>query len=224
MKQLKKFVPGKMKSCVIPNCSAKGDSVQYFSFPKDLKLLDQWISKLPLLNFTSLNFETAEICADHFGGTRSKRKLRKDAVPEIFPSNEEIDWESCRFCLKKLEERKLPLDDLLKTHYQNIMQEELSLDYQQSFSCLDCSNAIRNSSHIKTKILENQIKLTKMPKSEQIDVKMEIPEFNVVEIPAFSEEKILIKEESEEDTKIFDESGNFSDSEESEEESKKLKW
>lgn len=173
-----------LKRCVIPDCSLEGDFSEFFPFPKDLKFLDQWISKLPLLNISSLNLKSAEICEHHFNpkelkdGLGFQKELLKNAIPEYFPSNEEIDWESCRFCLKKLEGGKLPLDDLIKTHYQNLMQEELNMDFPQSFACEDCFHAIRNSSHIKSKIQENQIKLSnfspKLRNSEFLEIKMEV--------------------------------------------------
>jgi hypothetical protein len=144
------------KRCVIPDCTPTNDSTsQYFHFPKDLSLQEKWLEKIPLLDFTSLNFEESVICERHFNLKKGTRKLSKKTLP-VFPAIEKLYPESCRFCLRKMEGSNLQIDDTIKFHYQNLLQEELSDDFKQTSCCFNCYKAIRNSSLIKNKIQVNQ--------------------------------------------------------------------
>jgi hypothetical protein len=58
-----------VKRCVILailDCSLEDDSSQVFPFPEDLNLLDQWLTKMPLSIFKTLNFNKTAICEHHF--------------------------------------------------------------------------------------------------------------------------------------------------------------
>lgn len=174
-----------VKRCVIPDCSLEGDFSHYFHFPEDSNLLDQWLKKLPLLNFGSLNFKGVVLCERHFNpkevifGQGLIKKLVENSVPEYFPQIEKIDSNnySCRFCLRKLGGKSIIVDDLVKSYYENLVQEELWNDYPQTFSCESCCNAIRNSSFIKTKVQENQIRLMNLAMKERNpEIKEEVPE------------------------------------------------
>lgn len=199
-----------VKRCAIQDCSLEGDYSQFFHFPKDLKLLDQWISKLPLINLMNLDFKEAVLCEYHFNpkelidGPKFNKELVKDAVPEYFPENEVIDRDSCRFCLKKVDGVKLPLDNLIQGHYQNLMQEELSIQSTLTISCGNCYNQIRNSSFIKSKIQGNQNRLQNLPQSEFLEIKMEMynsdeemDNKNFMETAAAKEEQKILRKRKE---------------------------
>lgn len=171
--------------CVVPGCSLEGDFSEYFHFPQDLNLQDRWISRLPLLDFTSLNFKEAVICEHHFNPKEVKdgpgftKKLMENSVPEYIPTHKEINSDSCRFCLDIIEGKKFRLNELIKTHYQSLMQEEMNTCFHQKFSCEKCFIAIRNSAYIKSKIQENQIKLMQIGlPTEFLEIKVETCHFD----------------------------------------------
>jgi hypothetical protein len=184
LSKTKKKLIKMLKRCIIPECSLEGESSQIFPFPKDFCVQDQWMLKIPLLDLSSLNFQEAVICEHHFNpkevtqGPGYKKELSKGALPEYFPGYDDINSDSCRFCLKKLEEDKIPIDQIIKGHYQNLIQEEFNTNIQQIFTCANCYNAIRKSSLIKSKVIENQIKLNSFPQkyvdSEFLEIKMEV--------------------------------------------------
>jgi hypothetical protein len=195
-----------VKRCIIPDCSLEDDISQFFPFPGNPKLLDRWISKMPLLNLTNFNFKDVFICDGHFNQEDfidmpgQSKELRPNAVPENFKTIESVNSECCRFCLQSLKDEKFALDQLLRYHYRNLVQEELSMEFPQKFCCLTCHNAIRNSSHIKTKIQEHQIRLSLLPQKEieleEVNVKVESPEQLDVSNNATSElESSFVKEE-----------------------------
>lgn len=170
-----------VKNCVIPDCLLEDENSQYFHFPESSDLLDQWLSKMPLLNFTSLDFKEALICEYHFykedrNGQETSEfhtELVASAVPEYFPGSYEFHGDCCRFCLKKMDGIGVLIDGSILAHYKNLMQEELSSDNFQSFACENCGDAIRKASVIKTKIRENQLKLDSI---ETVEIKEEFYE------------------------------------------------
>jgi hypothetical protein len=112
-----------VKRCVVQDCSLEGDYSYFFNFPDDSQLLNKWVSRLPILNLTSLNFKEAVICEHHFNpkelkdGLGFSKELANGAVPEYFPGNEEIDANICRFCLRKLGQDKIAIDDITRFVY-----------------------------------------------------------------------------------------------------------
>jgi hypothetical protein len=173
------------KRCVIPDCLLEDKTTQFFYFPiRDPELLDQWIARMPLLNFTQINLKKAVICEYHFSPndlidseSKNKKVLMEMAVPENFPVDEELNVNSCRFCLRNIEGQKHPIDEFSKFYYKNLMQAELKNEFLQ-YSCEDCLSAIRNCSFIKNKIQENQMKLASIPEENKpemdfLEIKME---------------------------------------------------
>jgi hypothetical protein len=159
--------------CIIPECKSNSDDTQLFNFPSDSKMLDRWIQQLPMFNFADIDFSVAKICESHFNqkdifeDIESRKILVKNAVPEYFDSIDEIGIDfSCRFCLNKIEGKKIEIDSLIQTYYKNLMQDDLNENIPLNFSCEDCFNAIRNSSFLRKKILENQNKLASVFEEE----------------------------------------------------------
>lgn len=185
---LKKVLGRMAKTCLIPDCKLVDNFSSTFHFPKELKLLDQWIYRLPVLNFGNLNFKKAVICEHHFNpkdlleGFGFSKELVGNAIPEYFPVSDEIDSNSCRFCLRKIEGEKFEIDELIVAHYKNLVQDEFSSGSQQSHCCESCYSQIRNSSHFKSKIQENQRKFSNIFQKNQaleyLDIKVELPDFD----------------------------------------------
>jgi hypothetical protein len=133
-----------------------------------------------------LNSKEAVICEHHFNpkdlieGLGFNKFLAENAVPEYFPRDQNEESQFCRFCLRNIQGIEMEVDELLLEHYKNLTQEELSADYSQLISCESCYNTIRNSSHYKNKLLENQRQLPELLQMkhppEYLDIKLEIPE------------------------------------------------
>jgi hypothetical protein len=174
---------GVMKRCVISDCTLEGNFSVCFKFPKDSDLVEKWISRLPLLDYSKINFEEAVLCEHHFNPKELledyefNKELARGAVPEYFQTNNDINSDSCRFCLRIIEGGKIPIDQMIKSHYQNVMQQEISSENILQSICKSCHVNIRNFSHMKNKIQENQIQISNLLKtaqSEFLEIKMEL--------------------------------------------------
>lgn len=176
------------QTCIIPDCTTEDDDIKFFNFPKDSKMLDRWIQQLPMINFADIDFREALICESHFNpkdifeDIESRKILVKNAVPENFDTIDEIGTEfSCRFCLKRIDGNKIEIDALIKSYYQNLMQDDLDPNIPLTLSCDDCFSAIRNASFIRKKILENQNKLASLFEENAedfLEIKEELYESN----------------------------------------------
>ncbi len=115
------------------------------------------------------------LCHQLVGDAGFIKSLKEKAVPEYFPIEEVINLESCRFCLKKIEDLPILIEGPIKFHYHNLIQKKLDTDLLASlYCCIDCYCAIRNSSFIKRKIMENQENLINhLQKADFVEIKME---------------------------------------------------
>lgn len=156
-----------------------------FKFPmKNSKLLDKWISLIPRdwARFSFSNSGT-RICEDHFEDKFKIKsesgkfvRLADEAIPTIF---DQIDEEfpdtksknsregkisdfsdACRFCLAKMSDCRIEIDENLKFRFESLTQMELksSIVYS-SHICSSCNRNLEYAFKFRTKLVIKQTKL-----------------------------------------------------------------
>jgi hypothetical protein len=175
-------VPG---CSTIPQANPKKGRLKksIFKFPlKNEKLLKIWISNIPR-DFSNFSFSNSgtRICEDHFEDQYKIKsesgkfvRLADGAVPTIFEgAGEDVEAKSankntkitdysdaCRFCLMKISDCRIEIDENLKYRFENLTQLELkSSAVYSSHICTTCNRNIEYAYKFRTKLVVQQTKL-----------------------------------------------------------------